>query len=480
MGQYLVMLKILAFLLWVNLLPPLARLLWGERGNWPVDLGATWLDGRAILGPHKTIRGILFSLLGSLLFVPVLRLGWQPVLFCASLALCGDLLTSFLKRCLNLQPGERVPGLDHFLESLLPALFLWKFLPGHSLPSSPPLSGWQIVLIIATFILLGSLASLLWAKISYRPAPADAPTIIRTTTRVRRWRACHQPLARYQTFLNFENFIYYRFIIAFFFRGLGLYQKGVRNALQVNIRQDDLFCRNLPPEFAGFRIMLLTDLHLDGLPELPERIIAQIKDREVDLCLIGGDLRMEVYGPIAPSLRGLRRLVANIHARHGILGVLGNHDCIEMLPDLEEAGVVMLVNDSWYIEKNGARIWIAGIDDPHFYKVHDLAAAFRNVPPDGFTILLAHSPEAYKEAAPFHPTLYLCGHTHGGQICLPGQKPIFTHSKAPRRTAGGPWQYKEMAGFTSRGVGSSGVPLRFNCAGEINIFTLRKAGGDEG
>jgi hypothetical protein len=462
------------------MLPPLARLLWGDRGNRPVDGGATWLDGRAIFGPHKTIRGILVSLLGSLLFVPIFKVGWQPILFGTSLALGGDLLTSFMKRCLRLHAGDRVPVLDHFLESLLPTLFLWKYLPAHAVPPSPLLAWWQIALIIAIFILLGSLASLIWAKISYHPAPEDAPHIIRTTTRVRRWRACHQPLARYHTLLNFENFIYYRFIIAIFFKGLGLYQKGVRNALQVNIRRDDLFCRNLPPEFDGFKIMLLTDLHLDGLPELPERIIDQIKDLEVDLCLIGGDLRMEVYGPIAPSLRGLRRLVKNIHATHGIFGVLGNHDCIEMVPDLEEAGVVMLVNDSWYIEKEGAKIWIAGIDDPHFYKVHDLGAAFRMVPPGEFTILLAHSPEAYKEAAPFHPALYLCGHTHGGQICLPGQKPIFTHSKAPRRTAGGPWQYQGMAGFTSRGVGSSGVPLRFNCTGEINIFTLRKAGGDEG
>lgn len=475
MAQYFVIIKVVAFLLWVNMLPPLARLIWEDRFNWPVDCGATWFDGRDVFGPNKTIRGIFFSLLGSLLFVPILEVGWQLILFSTFLALCGDLITSFIKRRIKFSSGEHVPVMDHFLESLMPTLFLGKFLPLNSSADIYSLAWWQIAAIISFFILIGYLASLIWTKANYRTSHKNSPKIIRATTRARRWRACHQPLARYHTFFNFENFIYYRIIITFFFKSIGLYRQGISNALNVTIRTDDLFFRNLPQEFDGFKIMLLTDLHLDGIPELPDRIIEKIKNVEVDLCLIGGDLRMEVYGPAAPSLRGLRRLVQNINSIHGILGVLGNHDCIEMVPDLEEAGVVMLVNDSWHIENNGARIWIVGIDDPHFYKVHDLKAAFRTVQPGGFTILLSHSPEAYKEAAAFQPAIYLCGHTHGGQIRLPGRKPIFTNSRAPKFTADGPWQYKGMCGFTSRGVGSSGVPLRFNCSGEINIFNFRKA-----
>jgi hypothetical protein len=460
--------------MWVNLLPPLARLIWEDRFNRPLDRGAAWFDGRALLGSHKTIRGILFCLFGSLLFVPILEVKWQFVLLGAALAICGDLFTSFLKRRANLSVGKRVLGADHFLESLLPALFLGKVLPAVSPSSTPSLSWWEIIVIIFLFVLLGSLGSWIWEKAMYRTPRENSPGIVRTTTRTRRWRACHQPLARYHTFFNFENFVYYRVIIAFFFKSLGLYKQGVRNALNIEIRTDDLFFSNLPPEFDGFKVMLLTDLHLDGLPELPDRIIEKIKDIEVDLCLFGGDLRMEVYGTAAPALRGLRRVVQYINSTHGILGILGNHDCIEMVPDLEEAGVLMLVNDSWKIEKNGANIWIAGIDDPHFYKLHDLKAAFRDVQFGEFTILLAHSPEAYREAALYQPAVYLCGHTHGGQIRFPGKKPLFTNSKAPRFTADGPWRYKGMRGFTSRGVGSSGVPLRFNCSAEIHIFQLRK------
>ena len=92
-----------------------------------------------------------------------------------------------------------------------------------------------------------------------------------------------------------------------------------------------------------------------------------------------------------------------------------------------------------------------------------------------FIIFVAHSPEAYKEAAKHMSSLYLCGHTHGGQIRLPFYDgPIITHSRAPRRTAGGLWKYGDMRGYTSSGVGTSGVPLRFNCPGEVVFLTLKK------
>jgi predicted MPP superfamily phosphohydrolase len=183
---------------------------------------------------------------------------------------------------------------------------------------------------------------------------------------------------------------------------------------------------------------------------------------------------MRTYGPIAPCLRHLRRLLPHIRSRLGLLGVLGNHDCLEMSPDLEEAGLIMLINESWPITRNGEQIWVVDVDDPHFYKTADADQAFRDVPARAFTIFLAHSPEAYKQAAQCRASLYLCGHTHGGQIRLPKRGPILTNSRAPRFTASGSWQYRNMQGYTSRGVGPSGIPLRFNCPGEISLITLAK------
>ena len=463
--DWIIITKITLFLLWANFLPPLASLTLGDRFPQPLDNGRNWLDGRPLFGPHKTVRGVVFCLLGCTAVYPLMSTSWWVAGIGGLLAITGDLLSSFIKRRLGYKSGAPVFGLDQIFESFLPVLFLATVMP---------LTWWDIFIILLIFIPITHFGSSIWKYFLYRTPLRNTTKIVRSTTRIREWRACHQPLARWQFLLNFENFFYYRILMNRFFKVAGLYNKGLQNA-QAPQRRDETFrFAALPDSFDGFRIMLLTDLHLDGTPGLAEAIIEQIKTIQVDLCLIGGDIRMETYGPIALSLRHLRNLARHVNAKHGILGVLGNHDCIEMVPDLEEAGIVMLVNDSWPIEQNGEKIWIIGIDDPHYYKVHDLETAFHNVPKDNFRILLSHSPEAYHEAAHYQPDLYLCGHTHGGQIRLPGRGPIFTHSKAPRFTAAGRWEYQSMAGYTSNGAGTSGVPLRFNCPGEISIIVLKK------
>ena len=282
------------------------------------------------------------------------------------------------------------------------------------------------------------------------------------------------PLARWQALLNWTSILSNQLVLQGFFKLTGLYEKGIVNALDIQLEEKTFWFAELPETFDGFRILLLTDLHLDGLESLTGEIVSHLRDNEVDLCLIGGDIRMKIYGPIAPSLRHLRVLLPQVKARYDILGVLGNHDCIEMTPDLEETGVLMLINDSWEINNGQESIWVVGVDDPHYYKTHDVEQAVRSVPNTAFKILLAHSPEAYKQAAANQAHLYLCGHTHGGQICFPGKRPIFTNSRAPRYTASGSWNFHGMTGYTSRGAGASSVPLRFNCPGEISLITLRK------
>jgi predicted MPP superfamily phosphohydrolase len=377
--------------------------------------------------------------------------------------LSGDLITSFLKRRLAFSSGRIVPVLDQFLEGTLPILFLWR---------QPDVQFPDLLIPLFLFLPISFLGSWLWDYLIYRTSPDNSPRIIRTTTRLREWRACHQPLARWQTLLNFEHFFLYRVIIGLFFRLTGTYKAGLRNTLNLQVEEYCFELDNLPAAFNGLRIMFLTDLHIDGTPKLADVVIDKIKDIEVDICLFGGDYRMTTYGSIQPALRSLRRIVKQVRAKEGIFGILGNHDCIEMIPDLEEAGIVALVNDAWPIARQEERIWLAGIDDPHFYKTHNLPLTFAKINDNEFSLLLSHSPEVCEEAVPYQPDFCLCGHTHGGQICLPGQIPIFTHCPAPRALCNGQWQYKGMSGFTSRGVGASGVPLRFNCPGEIAILTL--------
>jgi len=456
--------KILFFLFWGNLLPPLADMALGDRFARPVDHGATWFDGRPLFGPHKTIRGILASLLGGALAFPLLGVSWQTATSAATLLMLGDLLSSFIKRRLSLASGESVFGLDQIFEAGLPAIYLASRM-------QPPL--WSAPLALIIFVPVAHAGARFWKYVLFKPPMENYPRFVRSTVRLREWRSCHQPLARWHVWFNLSSLLYNRLVVGTVFRLLGHYNQGIANALKLELTEHDIACPGLPKPFAGFTILLLTDLHLDGLPGLVDRVLTLLEGRSFDLCLIGGDIRMETYGPIAPSLRELRRLLPHIRTKHGIFGVLGNHDCIEMVPDFEEAGMLMLVNDATQIEQGGHSLWLAGIDDPNYYKTHDAAKAFSAVPPDAFSIMLAHSPEAYQEAARHQAALYLCGHTHGGQICLGSGTPIYTNSRAPRFTAKGRWQYQGMQGFTSRGVGASGAPLRFNCPGEIAVLTLR-------
>ena len=96
------------------------------------------------------------------------------------------------------------------------------------------------------------------------------------------------------------------------------------------------------------------------------------------------------------------------------------------------------------------------------------------IPGGAFSILLSHTPEIYRQAAHAHFRLMLSGHTHGGQICLPGSIPITLESALPRWMGAGAWQYNDMAGYTSVGAWSSVVPVRLNCPPEITLHCLRR------
>jgi predicted MPP superfamily phosphohydrolase len=154
-------------------------------------------------------------------------------------------------------------------------------------------------------------------------------------------------------------------------------------------------------------------------------------------------------------------------------GVLGNHDTICMLPGLEEMGIRMLLNEHEIIKQGNQCIYLAGIDDAHFYRVDNIEKAVSGIPSDSFSILLSHTPEVYRQAALADFNLLLSGHTHGGQICLPGGIPITLHSVLPRHMGSGPWKYRDLIGYTSVGAGSAIVPVRFNCPPEITLHHLQ-------
>jgi predicted MPP superfamily phosphohydrolase len=155
-----------------------------------------------------------------------------------------------------------------------------------------------------------------------------------------------------------------------------------------------------------------------------------------------------------------------------VYAVLGNHDTILMVPSLEEMGMRVLLNECEPIARGADTMHLAGIDDAHFYRVDSIEKAAVNIPHRDFSILLSHTPEIYRQAAHAGFDLLLSGHTHGGQICLPGSIPITLSSVLPRHLGAGAWTYHDMAGYTSVGAGSSIVPVRLNCLPEITLHHL--------
>jgi predicted MPP superfamily phosphohydrolase len=91
--------------------------------------------------------------------------------------------------------------------------------------------------------------------------------------------------------------------------------------------------------------------------------------------------------------------------------------------------------------------------------------------------MLSHTPEIFRQAAHAAVDLLLCGHTHGGQICLPGGWPIFLDARIPRRLGRGRWQHAGMQGYTSPGAGASVVEVRLNCPPEVTVHRLLQPDG---
>src|SRR5258705_168824 len=148
---------------------------------------------------------------------------------------------------------------------------------------------------------------------------------------------------------------------------------------------------------------------------------------------------------------------------------------IQMVPAMEDMGIGILLNECEAIVRGDQRIYLTGIDDAHFYRVDNIEKAALQIPEGAFSMLLSHTPEVYRQAAHANFNLMLSGHTHGGQICLPGSIPIKLEAVLPRRMGADAWRYQNMTGYPSVGAGTSVLPVRLNCPPEITLHCLRCA-----
>ena len=236
-------------------------------------------------------------------------------------------------------------------------------------------------------------------------------------------------------FFHIENWYSIHAVIRMTLKLLGLYRRGRKNAEQIQVRHNHVGSKTLPNQFHGFTLLHISDLHADISPGAMRRLNELLPSLAYDMCVLTGDYRGATFGPFDAALEGLAR--AREHLKGPVYGVLGNHDSIRMVPGLEEMGIRMLLNECEAISRGDEAIYLAGIDDAHYYRVDNIEKAASEIPDNGFSILLSHTPEVYRQAAHAGFDLFLSGHTHGGQICLPGSIPITLSSVLPRHMGRG-------------------------------------------
>jgi predicted MPP superfamily phosphohydrolase len=237
----------------------------------------------------------------------------------------------------------------------------------------------------------------------------------------------------------------------------------------------------LGPGLDGAVVLLVTDLHAG--PFLSSRALGRALERAVatrpDVVLLGGDFATTHLRELEPHLP----VLAGLRAPLGVWAVLGNHDHYTEDPErlramLASADVRVLHNDVSCLERDGARILLAGIDDLHWGRP-DLPGAVeraRSLDADAPLVLLSHNPDVFFSAAALGVSLVLSGHTHGGQVRLPGLPVLVRMSRY--RLDEGRYRFREANLVVSRGIGASGLPLRIGCPPEIVRLVLRSGIGE--
>jgi uncharacterized protein len=271
----------------------------------------------------------------------------------------------------------------------------------------------------------------------------------------------------------------------------GLLPTLTRLSLDIDRTEIELAFAGLPAAFDDYRILQISDPHFDAVDGIAEAIRARVAGVQADLCVFTGDYRAAETGAFwqRSILAPMAKIVEEVAAKDGSLAVLGNHDTHEMVEPLEETvGVRVLTNEQVEVARDGQVITLLGFDDPYrFYSASSrrfaasLSSQFgtsgreagRDEP---FRIMLVHTPDLAEQAARLGCALYLCGHTHGGQICLPGGRPLVQHLHKETRLGRGLWRRRQMTGYTSRGAGVAGsLPVRLFARAEITLFRLRRA-----
>ena len=238
----------------------------------------------------------------------------------------------------------------------------------------------------------------------------------------------------------------------------------------------------LPEEFEGFRIAQVSDLHNTEFGEGNAKLFSLLREAEPDIIVVTGDLIDSRHTDVDAAVR----FIEGACGIAPVYYVTGNHesrlDFDSIAPRLSEAGAVLLRNEAAYIERDGERIMLAGIDDPAFVRtggdaLERAGQELAQLPePEEFTVLLAHRPDLIATYTWYGPALVLSGHAHGGQVRLPLIGALYAPGQGffPDYTAG-LYEVGDTQMIVSRGLGNSLIPLRFNNRPELVLAVLRGA-----
>jgi uncharacterized protein len=246
----------------------------------------------------------------------------------------------------------------------------------------------------------------------------------------------------------------------------------------------EIALRRWPAELNGFTIALLSDFHYDPYFSIHpiQASIPIVNALRPDLIVLAGDFVSEPVlhsyaRQAAQNAEPCSRILRQLQAPHGLWAVLGNHDDATdpalITEILRATQIPVLANQSVPVEANGSRFWLSGVNDV-LGGDSGLQTTLARVPRDEATVLLAHEPD-YADFVARHPVdLQLSGHSHGGQVRLPFLPPFYEPPLA-RRYIAGLYQVGPLTLYTSRGLGTVGFPVRFDCPPEITLLTLRRA-----
>ena len=254
-------------------------------------------------------------------------------------------------------------------------------------------------------------------------------------------------------------------------RGNTEFKPDLFELVNVNVKIKDLSFT-----FNNYKIVNLTDIHLGQWisPEYLEGVVDYVNELNPDMITLTGDYVSYILDGYEDALLNSFK---KLKAKDGKFAVLGNHDHWngpqKIREILKKAEVVDLSNDVYTIEKNGEKLNISGVDSCTV-GADDIDEVLEKLPEDGASILLVHEPDFAKVSSKTKRfDLQMSGHSHGGQLVIPGVKTTPFRASYSLKYPVGLYKIGNMTQYTSKGLGTNTFWLRVNCKPEITLFYLK-------